>query len=297
MVLGSNEICVTGRFLKTARPKNEWLDDVEDPESIIRELKGQNVRADLFTFWQRYPDTKPKFSYHMEWDNWAVLTITSYEDWFHHQIHRKARTAIRKAQKMGVEVRIAPLNEEFIAGVMKIFNETPFRQGKKFAHYGKSFQEVKEELGKEAARTDFIGAYYHGEMIGFTQQVYANECAHPFGDLSLIAHRDKSPNNAMLAKAVEVCSSRGVKYVVYGLFDYGAGGGGLAEFKIHNGFQKVLVPRYCVPLTPQGRIALSLNLQNGIRGMVPKKLQRVIIDLRKKGLAKRTRDGSGPGMR
>ena len=282
MILGSNEICVTGRFLKTARPKNEWLDDIEDPESIIRELKGQNVRADLFTFWQRYPDAKPKFPYHMEWDNWAVLTVSSYDDWFQHQIHRKARTAIRKASKMGVEVRIAPLNDEFIAGVTKIFNETPFRQGKKFAHYGKSFQGVKEELGKESARTDFIGAYYQGEMIGFVQQVYARECAHPFGDLTLIAYRDKSPNSALLAKAVEACASRGLRYMVYGIFDYGTGGGGLTEFKIHNGFQKVLVPRYFIPLTLQGRISLSLNLHHGLKGMVPKKLLKIIVDMRKK---------------
>jgi hypothetical protein len=287
MILESIEFYIRGRFLKTAGLKNEWIDDVEDPESIIGELNKRNLGADLFTFWQRFPDVKPRFPYHMEWDNWAVLTVSSYDDWFQHQIHRKARTAIRKASKMGVEVRIAPFNEEFITGVTKIFNETPFRQGKKFAHYGKSFQEVKEELSKESARTDFIGAYYQGEMIGFTQQVYAEDCAHPFGGVSLIAHRDKSPNNAMLAKAVEACSSMGVRYVVYGNFDYGTGGGGLAEFKIHNGFQKVLVPRYFVPLTFRGRISLSLNLNHGIRQMIPKKLLKILMDMRKKRHAKR----------
>jgi len=287
MILESIEFYVRGRFLKTAGLKNEWLDDVEDPESIIGELKRRNIGADLFTFWQRYPDAEPKFPYHMEWDNWAVLTVSSYDSWFQHQIHRKARTAIRKASKMGVEVRIAPFNEEFITGVTKIFNETPFRQGKKFEHFGKSFQEVQEELSKESARTDFIGAYYQGEMIGFTQQVYAKECAHPFGGLTLIAHRDKSPNNALLAKAVEACASRGARYVVYGIFDYGTGGGGLAEFKIRNGFQKVLVPRYFVPLTAQGRISVSLNLHHGLKGMVPKKLLKIIVDMRKKRHVKR----------
>ena len=286
MIPGRSQICVTGRFLKTARPKSEWLDDIEDPESIIRELKEQNVRADLFTFWQRYPDAKPKFPYHMEWDNWAVLPVTSYEDWFNHQIQRNTRTAIRKASKMGVEAKIAPLNDEFIAGVMKIFNETPFRRGKKFAHYGESFQEVEEELNKESARTDFIGAYYQGEMIGFTQQVYTKECAHPFGDLILTVHRDKSPNNALLAKAVEACASRGVKYMVYGIFDYGTGGDGLTEFKIRNGFQKVLVPRYFIPLTLRGRIGLSLNLHRGLRGIIPKKLLKTVADMQKKRLVK-----------
>jgi len=294
MILERSGINVAGRFLKTARPKNEWIDDVEDPESIIKELKELNVRADLFTFWQRYPDAKPKFPYHMEWANWAVLPITSYEDWFHHQLNNKLRAKVRKAPKMGVEVKIAPFNEEFIAGVTKIFNETPSRQGKKFAHYGKTFQQVKEELSKESARTDFIGAYYQGEMIGFIQQVYVKDGAFPFGGVSLTAHRDKSPNNAMLAKAVEACSSRGGKYLVYGHFDYGTGGGGLTEFKVQNGFQKMLVPRYYIPLTLRGRISLGLKLHHGTKRMIPKKLMRGLIAMRKKWHVKRVQGLDSP---
>jgi hypothetical protein len=290
MILENIEFYVRGRFLKTAGIINEWVDDIEDPESIIGELKLRNIRTDLFTFWQRFPDTKPKFPYHMEWDNWAVLPITSYEDWFNHKVNRHARKAIRKATKMGVEVKISPLNDEFISGVTKIFNETPFRQGRRFAHYGKIFQQVKEELSNESARTDFIGAYYQGEMIGFTQQVYAKDCAIPFGGVSLIAHRDKSPNNVMLAKAVEACSGRGVRYLVYGNFDYGTGGGGLAEFKIHNGFQKMLVPRYYVPLTFRGRISLKLKLHHGLKRAIPKELLKVLVDMRKKRHAKRLQD-------
>jgi len=38
----------------------------------------------------------------------------------------------------------------------------------------------------------------------------------------------------------------------------------LADFKRHNGFQKVDLPRYYVPLTAAGRIALRLGLQHGI---------------------------------
>jgi hypothetical protein len=43
----------------------------------------------------------------------------------------------------------------------------------------------------------------------------------------------------------------------------------LAEFKRHNGFQKIEVPRYYVPLTAVGRIALQLNLHHGITDWVP----------------------------
>ena len=287
MILERGGFTIAGRFLKTARLKGEWIDDVEDPESIIRRLKGEDIRADLFTFWQRYPDSKPRFPYHTEWDNWAVLPITSYEDWFHHHLNTKLRAKIRKAPKMGVEVNIMPLNEAFIAGVTKIFNETPFRQGKKFPNYGKTFQQVREELSKDSARTDFIGAYYQGEMIGFIQQIYVKDGAFPFGGVCLITHRDKSPNNAMLAKAVEACASRGGRYLVFGYFDYGTGGGGLTEFKAQNGFQKVLVPRYYVPLTPKGKIILGLNLHRGMKRMIPKKLVKGLIAMRKKWYVKR----------
>ena len=294
MILERNGIYIVGRFLKTARIKNEFINDVEDPEAVIGELKKQNSGADLFTFWQRYPETEPKFSYHREWDNWAVLPITSYEDWFQHQINNKVRAKVRKAPKMGVEIKIVPLTDEYISGVTRIFNETPSRQGRRFAHYGKSFQEVAAELRTEADRTDFIGAYYRGEMIGFTQQIYIKDGAYPFGGISSVAHRDKSPNNAMLARAVEACASRGGRYLVYGHFDYGTGGGGLAEFKAQNGFQKVLLPRYYVPLTMIGRIGLTLNLQHGLKGMIPKKLLRGLVAVRKKWYTKRAPGPESP---
>ena len=281
MILENTEFYFGGRLLKTAGLRNSWIEDVEDPEAVIRELKRRKTGADLFTFWQRYPDTEPKFSYRLEWDNWAVLPVTTYDDWIQRRIDRKARAAIRKAAKMGVEVRIVPLSDEFITGVRKIFDDTPLRQGKRFGHYGKSLEEVREELSRESSRTDFIGAYYRDELIGFIQQIYAGPCAHPFGGLSLIAHRDKSANSAMLAKAVEASVARAAKYVVYGIFDYGTGGGaGLREFKVHNGFQKVLVPRYFVPLTLRGKLGLSLNLHRGIKGVIPRRLLKPLNSIR-----------------
>jgi len=289
MRLESTDFYVLGKLFRTAGIKNEWTEDIENPEAIIGELKHRRIRADLFTFWQRYPNSEPRFPYHREWDNWAVLTVTSYEDWFNHQIHRKARTAIRKAAKAGVEVRVVPLDDDYIAGVTRIFNETPIRQGKKCSHYGKSFEQVREELGKDADRTDFIGAYYRGEMIGFTQQIYAGECAHPFGDLTLLAHRDKSPNSALLAKAVEICANKGVKYVVYGFFDYGTGGGGLTEFKVRTGFKQALVPRYFVPLTFRGKLGLALRLHRGVRRLIPRRILKPMVEIRRAWRTKRGR--------
>ena len=59
---------------------------LDDPEPAFAELR-RVVRADLFTFLQRLPETAPKYSYPMEWDNLAALPITSLNiggtnDWF-----------------------------------------------------------------------------------------------------------------------------------------------------------------------------------------------------------------------
>jgi hypothetical protein len=289
MRLNGLDIRLRGRSVKTARIENEFLRDVEDPASLIRDLKGLRPRPDLFTFWQRFPDTTPRYPYHLEWDNWAVLSISSYDQWFRNQISGKIRAKIRRAPKTGVEIKVASLDDDFIAGVTRIFNETPLRQGKRFAHFGKTFEQVGAELRSESERTVFIGAYYQGELIGFTQQVYAGACAFPYGGVSLVAHRDKSPNNALLAKAVEVCSEMGMKFMIYGFYDYGTGESGLTDFKVQNGFQKVLVPRYYVPLTLWGGICLRLGLHHGLKKRVPPALKRGLIGLRKKWYA-RSRD-------
>lgn len=281
MHLESLEFIVLGGLLKTARIRAEWTDDIEDPEAVIGELFRRKIAADIFTFWQRYPDTARRYPYHQEWDNWAVLPLTSFEDWFNHQVQRKARTAIRKAWKAGVEVRIVPLDDDYIAGVTRIFNELPIRQGRAYSHYGKSFEQVKEELSRAAVRTDFIGAYFRGEMIGFIQQVYVQDGAFPFGGVCSIAHRDKSPNSAMLAKSVEACAKRGGKFLVYGQYDYGAGGGGLTEFKARHGFQEVLVPRYFIPLTHRGRIGLGLRLHRGFKRLIPRRVMKPIAAFRR----------------
>lgn len=287
MILERDGIYFVGRLLRIARIKNEFIVDVDDPEAVLAELRTLRPRADLFTFWQRYPETEPRHPYRREWDNWAVLPITTYDDWFHNLINNKVRAKIRKASRMGVEVKVVPLTDEYIAGVTRIFNETPTRQGKKFAHFGKTFQQVTAELRTEEARTDFIGAYYQGEMIGFTQQVYVKEGAYPFGSLSLMAYRDRAPNNALMAKAVEACANRGGRFLVYGHFDYGTGGGGLAEFKTQHGFRKVSLPRYYVALTTKGRISLVLNLHRGPKGLIPKKVLRTMTHLRRTWREKR----------
>ena len=144
----------------------------------------------------------------MEWDDIAVLPVKSYDDWWSKQIKSRTRGLIRKAEKEGVVVREAEFNDDFVRGMVSIFNESAIRQGKPFWHYGKDFETVKREFSRYLFREDLIGAYYNDELIGFIMLAYAGPYAITGQIISKLAHRDKAPNNALLAKAVEICDRK-----------------------------------------------------------------------------------------
>ena len=73
----------------------------------------------------------------MEWDNFAVLHVTTFDEWWSHQIGFKARNKAKQAEKRGVVLREVLFNDELARGIWEIYNETPIRQGKRFPHYGK----------------------------------------------------------------------------------------------------------------------------------------------------------------
>ena len=113
MLVHGKHITITGKFLKTARLKEEWYDDVDDPKNLIKALKSHKVRADIFTFWQRLPETTPHYSYHLEWDSIAALPISTYDHWFKKQINAKTRNLVRKAEKKGVQIKLDEFSDSF----------------------------------------------------------------------------------------------------------------------------------------------------------------------------------------
>ena len=66
-----------------------------------------DLDADIFTFAQKLPDTVPKHGYHLEWDNLAVIPITTYSHWWDKRVESSVRRAVRKATKSGVIVKIS----------------------------------------------------------------------------------------------------------------------------------------------------------------------------------------------
>jgi hypothetical protein len=80
----------------------------------------------------------------------------------------------------------------------------------------------------------------------------------------------------MIAKAVEVCAQRKIPYIAYTLWRRGEHG----QFQESNGFEKIPVPEYFVPLTLKGELALRLGLHKGIRGLIPEKVMIWLLALR-----------------
>ena len=288
MEINGQKIMVKGKILRVAKPhanpQDEWFDDVENPEMLINDLRKSKYCPDILTFWQRLPDTKPKYSYVMELDSIAALPIKSYSYWWEKQMDRKARNKARKAEKKGVMVRPATFDDRFIEGITSIFNETPIRQGRRYLHYGKDLETVKREFSRFSFREESFGAYLGEELVGFIMLCNAGNYLFLGQIISKVVHRDLAPNNALLAKAVERCAEKGFPYLVYAYWLDDA----LGDFKRSNGFQKFDLPRYFVPLTKKGKLALSLRLHRlspfgahrGWKRAVPKDVRNSMKKLR-----------------
>lgn len=264
--IGGQTFSISHSPLTVVGLEDEWYEDLDNHQAVIDALKeNTHFRPDLLTFWQRMPDVESKYSYHQEWEEIAVLPVTSYDHWWNHQIKSRVRNLIRKTEKAGVVVRETSYDDDFVRGMTAIFNEAPVRQGRRFWHYGKDFETVKNQFSRYLFREHMIGAYYQGEMIGFVMLGDAGRFGITGQIISSLKHRDKAPNNALIAKAVEVCEKLKLGYLIYLFWSDDS----LAEFKRRCGFEKVKVPRYYVPLTWKGKLALHCGAHHGWKGILP----------------------------
>jgi len=77
----NKRLIVTGRLVRTARIEQVWYYDVEELERIVEGLRQNSIKVDIFTFWQRLPESTPRYKYRMEWDDIAALPVKSYDYW------------------------------------------------------------------------------------------------------------------------------------------------------------------------------------------------------------------------
>jgi hypothetical protein len=249
--------------LSFAALEEEWFEDLKDPDIAIAGLARCRPHPDIFTFCQRVPEAEPKYKYQSVRESLAVLPIRTFDEWWNKQVKGTTRNMVRKNRKAGVEVREATFDDEFVRGMVEIFNETPVRQGRRFWHYGKDFATVKREFSLFLFREHLIGAYLGDELIGFVMLADAGRFGVLGQFISKVAHRDKATNNALIAKTVEVCEQRQLRYLLYTDWKDSS----LVAFKRYSGFEEMKLPRYFVPLTLAGRIALRFGLERFRRGV------------------------------
>jgi len=277
------DIEVRGRWLRIAAPAGDGYHFLENPETVLDKIRRAETRVDLFTFMQRLPETTRKYPYPMQWDNFAALPLTTFEHWWMKQLGFKARNKAKQAEKKGVVVREAAFDDALVRGIWEVYNECPVRQGRRFSHYGKDLETVHREEATFLDTSIFIGAYLENRLVGFCKLVH-DESRSQAGLMNIVAmirHRDKSVTNALVAQAVRSTTERKIPYLVYSNFAYGKKQrDSITEFKERNGFQRIDVPRYYVPLSDLGKLALRFGLHRNMKDRIPEPLAARLRNIR-----------------
>jgi len=269
-------VWVSGRLVRIAHLDLDKYEAVREPEAVIAELRKMRQRIDIFTFIQVMANRDETFSYPMEMDNLAILPVSTFERWWNEQIRSYPRNRARQAEKRGVVIREAEFDDALAEGIWQVYNETKVRQGRRNRHYGKDLETVRRESATYLDRSLFIAAHLEGKVIGFVKMVFDRDGvqASLMNIAAMVCHRDKATTNALLAHAVRACADRGIPYLMYQNYEYGdRGPDSMTKFKEINGFERVNLPRYYVPLTPLGRAALKFGLHHGLSHLLPKSVR------------------------
>ena len=260
-------------FVRIAQDNQEYEKNALATESFIEKLAERDI--DIYTFLERTwccPIPNASNTWVRAEDNVGLLEIKSFDEWWR-TVGKKTRNMVRRAEKSGVKVSVVELNEKLVEGIWKIYNETPIRQHRAFSHFGESLKSVADNMALSKKST-FISAYLEDELVGFIQIVYGEDIAIISQILSLQKHWDKSLNNVLLAKAIEVCAANGNRWLMYGRIGNHPS---LDKFKESNGFTKYPIARYYVPITWKGRFAMRLGLHREFKDALPKPLKGPLI--------------------
>jgi hypothetical protein len=225
------------------------------------------------------------------------MPVSTFDHWWTKQLENKTRNIVRKGERKGVTAREVPFDDDLVQGIWTIYNESPIRQGRRFPHFGKHIEVVRSEEGTHLSSSIFIGAFFDNRLIGFAKLVHddTGTQAGLMNILSMIQHRDKSPANALVAQAVRACADRRIPYLVYSNFAYGKKQrSSLSDFKEHNGFRRIDLPRYYVPLTRIGRAAFRLGLHHRCIDYLPGPLIAKARELRTAWYNRKAQEALGP---
>ena len=261
-------------FFKIAHDSKEYETNAAPTDDFLEKLWERDV--DIYTFLERKwccPILNPPSTWINEDDNVALLEIKDYATWWS-EAGKKTRNMVRRGDKSGIKVTVVEASEKLAEGIWKIYNETPIRQERAFPHYGEPLQLVADNMYATAQNSTFIGSFLGEDLVGFIQIIYGDNIAVISQILSMQKHKDKALNNALLAKAVEVCASKGERWLMYGRIGNHPS---LDKFKESNGFAKFPITRFYMPLTRRGKIAMHLGLHKQLKDALPHSLKDPLI--------------------
>jgi hypothetical protein len=234
---------------------DEHLYDIVPTKPLLDALRSDGV--DLFSFIERSflnSSLKRRSNLFSVQEGTGLLHITSYDNWLK-SISSRARF-VRKGFRLGLKVEVVDIDDQFLKSALKIYNETPVRQGRRYTGYGVSMEDLKAKFAA-MPNSEVLGAYFEENLIGLVWVGYGDRVAALRSFLSLISSRDKYPNNCLIAGTVKRCFEKGYEFLTYGNMGYNPS---LDFFKQSNGFRIFYVPRYYVPLTSKGVVAMKLRL-------------------------------------
>lgn len=265
-------LIINKRFsLKIAKDPRGYERSIVPTAELLQKLEER--RIDIFMVLERSwccSIQNRKKSWVNADDNIALLHLRSYDEWWK-SIGKKTRNMIRKAEKEMIRTDLAEPNEKLAEGIWKIYNETPIRQERGFPLFGSTLNQVKTTL-QSAQHCTYIGAYFQDELAGFTRLVHGDNITIISQMLSLKKHWNKAVNNALITKAIEVCASNDVKWIMYGrMGDFSHPS--LDNFKQSNGFSRFRLTRYYIPITRKGKLAIILGLHKEMKETLPASLK------------------------
>ena len=276
-------VIVNGRFRRVASVLNEELvegDSISDVRTVIQSMRDADLHADILTFAERPPSLAQKYNARVAWENVAAVSTKDYTEWEKKLVSSTARKAINRAKREGVIVREVEFSESLARSIHAIYNESSVRQGKQFWHFGSDLMAVQHAMSDYLDRSVFLGAFLGTELIGFIKLTWVGSTGVITQIISMKRHFEKRPNNALIAKAVEVCNRNGKAHLIYGSYVYYDPDSSLTEFKRRNGFVEMKYPRYYFPLTWKGKVLLALRMHRDVREAMPRSLYRLLLRLR-----------------
>ncbi len=275
-------LIVGGTWLRAARVHDEaWLaSELPDPVGCLEEIRKQRLKTDLFTFSQLPPGRETEYPYHVERDSIAVIPLNNREQWWM-GLPQETRKNVRRSAKYGVRIERRGLDDALVDQIVQLNNSSALRQGRRYTHFGKSPEEVRRDHESFLDRSEFICAYHESELVGYIKLVYRGKIASILNILTNEEHKERRPANALMTSVVDICFEKGLTHLTYGFFHHGnKRDESITLFKTRHGFEEALVPRYYVPITLWGRLAIAMGLHRGAIGVLPDSVLKVALRAR-----------------